>query len=73
MFAFYSLKLIFFILEIEKKSLMSYLINGILLELGDLRLCKVQIKSDSCDMLKSMWNSFLDFWGHHIPHEVWGL
>lgn len=68
MFAFYSLKLIFFILEIEKKRLMSYLINGILLELGDLRLCKVQIKSDSCDMLKSIRNSFFDFRGHHIPH-----
>lgn len=32
---------------------MSDLINGILLEMGDLRLYKVQIESDSCDILNS--------------------
>lgn len=35
MFAFYGLKLIFFIQEIEKKNPMSDLINEILLEMGD--------------------------------------
>ena len=69
MFAFYNLKLIFFfILEIEKKNPMSDLINGILLEMGDLRLYKVQIKSDSRDILKSTRNYSFDSLDHYIPH-----
>ena len=69
MFAFYSLKLIFFfVLEIEKKNPMSDLINGILLEMGDLRLYKGQIKSDSCDILKSTRNYSFDSLDHYIPH-----
>lgn len=47
---------------------MSDLINGILLEMGDLRLYKVQIKSDSCDMLKSTRNYSFDSLDHNIPH-----
>lgn len=74
MFAFYSLKLIFFfILEIEKKNSTSGLINGILLEMGDLRLYKVQIKSDSCDTPKSTGNSSFDSLDHCILHSKWSL